>query len=405
MSTGNEIILVAGVLSLLAVFAGFASTRVGTPLLLALIGVGMLAGSDGPGGIEFSDFPSAYLIGSIALAVILFQGGLGTERSMLRKALWPSVALATAGVAVSTGIIGAATVLLLGASWPAGLLLGATTAPTDAAAIAVLLRLSRLAVPSRVVAALELESGLNDPMSVFLTLALIEWLKVPGGMGVGAALLMFLREMGGGLVIGIVSGWLLVRLFRWLDLARSAFPVLALGCTLTVFGGAQVAGASGFLAVYLAGMMVGLYDHPAGQSVTRFFDTLGWLAQNALFLMLGLLVTPHQLPPLLLAGLALTGVLVLIARPASVAACLLPFRWTGRETLFVAWAGLRGGVPIYLTIIPLLSGISASRRLFDIVFVVVIVSVAAQGSTVKLAARLLGLREDPAQDSAQLSGG
>lgn len=394
MAASHEIILVAGVLCLLAIFAGLISARVGTPLLLVFIGVGMLAGEDGPGGIVFDDYRAAYLVGSLALAAILFQGGLDTERSMIQQALWPAVALATAGVAISAGVVGAAVVLLFRVSWPEALLLGAATAPTDAAAVSVLLRLSRAAVPSRVVAALEVESGLNDPMSVFLTVGLVEVLTAPGGLRAGPAALLFLEEMGGGAVIGFASGYALVWLFRRLRVERSVFPVLAVGGALAIFGGAQVVGASGFLAVYLAGIMVGTCEHPARLPVMRFFGTLGWLAQIALFLMLGLLVTPHDLPPLILPALAVSAVLILLARPAGVMACLLPFRWAPRDALFIAWVGLRGAVPIYLTIIPLLRGVRTGPTLFNIVFVVVIVSVAVQGWTIAPAARLLQLRAD-----------
>lgn len=395
MELGNQIILVAGVLSVLAVLAGFASNRVGTPLLLTLIGVGMLAGEDGPGGIEFNNFHAAYLVGSLALVGILFQGGLNTQRDMIRKALWPAVALATVGVAISAGIVGTAAVLLFGISWPLGLLLGVATAPTDAAAVSALLRVSRLAVPSRVVAALELESGINDPMSVFLTLTLVDLLTRPDGIGLGSAALLFTREMGGGVVIGVAGGYLLMWLFRRLRMERSAFPVLAFGCALTVFGSAQVVGASGFLATYLAGVVVGNDDHPAGQPVTHFFDAMGWLAQNTLFLMLGLLATPHAMPPILLPALIVAAILVLLARPVAVMACLLPFRWPTREAAFIAWAGLRGGVPIYLTIIPLLRHVKAGYTLFEVVFAVVVVSVAVQGWTARSVARLLRLRPDP----------
>lgn len=396
MNAGNEIILIAGVLSLLAVLAGLASTRIGTPLLLALIGVGMLAGEDGPGGIPFNNFQAAYLIGSVALAVILFQGGLNTHRSMLRGALWPAVLLATVGVAISAAVIGAAAVGLFGSSWPEGLLLGATTAPTDAAAVSVLLRMSRIAVPSRVVAALEVESGLNDPMSVLLTLVLVGVLTRGDYGGAGNFGLLFLEEMGGGAAIGLASGFVLLKALRWLKPVSSVRPLLALGGALTVFGGAQVLGESGFLAAYLAGVVIGNMNDSEGEPIVRFFDTFGWLAQNALFLMLGLLVTPHQLPAVLLPALAISAILIFLARPIAVASCLAPFRWTVRESAFIAWAGLRGGVPIYLTIIPLLAGVPAGQRLFEIVFVIVIVSVAAQGWTAKPLARLLRLREDPA---------
>ncbi|MGH7037421.1 MAG: potassium/proton antiporter [Stellaceae bacterium] len=392
MAASHEIILVAGALCLAAAFAGLLSARIGMPLLLVFIGIGMLAGEDGPGGIRFDDFQAAYLVGSLALAAILFEGGLGTERAMLRQALWPSIALATAGVVISAGMVGAAVVLMFGVTWPEALLLGAVTAPTDAAAVSVLLRLSRAAVPPRVAAALEVESGLNDPMSVFLTLSLVEALMLPASFGAGRAALLFVKEMGGGAVLGAVSGYALLWLFRRLRAGRSVFPVFAFGGALTIFGGAQVLGASGFLAVYLAGVIVGNYEHPAAQPVTRFFETLGWLAQIALFLMLGLLAAPHQLPPVILPALAVSAVLIVLARPLAVATCLVPFRWRVREAVFIAWAGLRGAVPIYLTIIPLLAGVHNADALFRIVFVVVIVSVAVQGWTIAIAARWLGLK-------------
>lgn len=401
MAAAHEIILVAGALVLLATFAGLASARVGTPLLLVLIGTGMLAGEDGPGGIAFSDFRTAYLVGSLALAAILFEGGLSTEREMIRQALWPSVALATAGVAVSAGLVGAAVVLLFGVSWPEALLLGAATAPTDAAAVSTQLRLTRVAAPSRVTAALEVESGLNDPMSVFLTVSLAEFLTAPSGFSVGHVAALFAEEMAGGAAIGLAGGYALLWLFRRLQAERSVFPALAVGGALTVFGGAQALDASGFLAAYLAGVVVGNHDHPAGQPVARFFGALGWLAQIALFLMLGLLVTPHTLPPVLRPALVVSAVLILLARPAGVLACLLPFGWGVREALFIAWVGLRGAVPIFLTIIPLLAGVESGPVLFNVVFVVVIVSVAVQGWTMGPAARALGLRAAPTGASGE----
>ena len=390
----HAIILAAGALCLLATFAGIISARIGTPLLLAFIAVGMLAGEDGPGGIQFNDFSSAYLIGSLALTFILFSGGLGTERRMIRQALWPSLALATAGVAISAGIVGTVGAELFGLPWLQALLIGAATAPTDAAAVTVLLRLSKAEVPSRVEAALEVESGLNDPMSVFLTVGLVELIVSPQIAGVGHAAVLFLEEMGGGAVLGVASGYALLWLFRWLRLESTVFPVLAVGGALAVFGGAQTLSASGFLAVYVAGIIVGNYEHPAAEPVKRFFGALGWLAQITLFLMLGLLVTPHDLPPLILSALAVSAVLILVARPVGVMACLLPFGWTAREAAFIAWVGLRGAVPIYLTIIPLLAGVKSGPTLFNIVFVAVIVSVAVQGWTIAPAARLLKLRAD-----------
>jgi cell volume regulation protein A len=204
---------------------------------------------------------------------------------------------------------------------------------------------------------------------------------------------MFFREMAGGAVIGLAAGYAMLRVFRSVRLAKSAFPVVALAGALAVFGGAQLLETSGFLATYLAGVVVGNYDHPAGKPVGHFFETLGWVAQNSLFLMLGLLVTPRQLPPILGPALLVSAVLVILARPVSSMACLLPLRWNVREAGFVAWAGLRGGVPIYLAAIALLEGVGSGHTLFNVVFVAVIVSVAIQGWTIKPAARLLRLEE------------
>ena len=392
MQAAHEIILTAGVLCLAATVAGLLSARLGTPLLLVFIAVGMIAGEDGPGGIQFDDFRAAYLVGSLALAAILFQGGVSTERAMVRLALWPSVLLATLGVVVSAGIVGAAARYLFHFSWAEGLLLGSATAPTDAAAVSVLLRLSRAAVPARVTAALEVESGLNDPMSVFLTVALIALLTSPHGLSVAAAGLLLAREMLGGCVIGLGAGAVLLWLFRRLGPERPVFPVLAVGGALAIFGGAQMVEASGFLAVYLAGLIVGNTAHDGREPVVRFFNTLGWLAQIALFLMLGLLVNPHELPAVLLPALLVAAVLVFVARPVGVVMSLAGFRWPVREIAFVSWVGLRGAVPIFLTIIALLGGVHGARLMFNVVFVVVIVSVAVQGWTIAPVARGLGLR-------------
>lgn len=395
MDTVHEILLGTGFLLLLAVLAGMFSARIGTPLLLAFLGLGMLAGEDGPGGILFDDYQTAYMVGSLALAVILFEGGLDTHRGMIRQALWPALALATVGVAISTGLMGAAIVWLFGVSWPSALLLGAAVAPTDAAAVGVQLRLSKAQVPSRLISALEIESGLNDPMSVFLTIALVEILLHPGKTNVTDMALLFAREMGGGAILGLAGGYALLSFFRFAKIGHFAFPIMALAATLLLFGGAQTLGASGFLAVYLAGVVIGNYPHQAVEAIARFFGTLGWLAQISLFLMLGLLVTPHALIPLILPALTSASVLVFIARPIATFSCLMPFGWKARESAFVSWVGLRGAVPIYLTIIPVLAGLRDGERLFGVVYVIVLLSVAVQGSTIIPMARLLRLKSDP----------
>jgi cell volume regulation protein A len=393
MATTHELILGAGILGLLAIFAAAFSSRFGSPLLLAFIGLGMLAGEDGPGGIFFDDYEMAYLIGSLALVVILFEGGLGLKRPMLKKAVAPAIGLATLGVVVTAVIVGASIVLLLHAPWPAALLVGATLAPTDAAAVMSVLRSNDLPVPARVTHVLELESGLNDPMSVFLTIGLVQYLIHPAGMTVPRGLLFFAQELGGGALIGFGGGYALLWLLRRTWVHAPLYPVLALSGALLLFGAAQTLGASGFLAVYLAGAMVGVNESRAANSVTHFFEPLGWLAQISLFLMLGLLVSPHELLGTIGVGLAIAAVLMFLARPAAVAACLLPLRWKLRDSGFVAWVGLRGAVPIYLSIIPILANIRNGERMFSGVFVVVIASVALQGWTMGPLARWLRFKE------------
>jgi cell volume regulation protein A len=393
MATTHELIFGAGLLGLLAIFAATFSSRFGTPLLLAFIGLGMLAGEDGPGGIFFDDYEMGYLIGSLALVVILFEGGLGLKKSTLKTALAPAIGLATLGVAITAVIVAAGIVLLLHLSWPVALLIGATVAPTDAAAVSSMLRSSNIPVPPRVIHVLELESGLNDPMSVFLTIALVQYLIHPAGMTVLRSVLFLLQELGGGAIIGIAGGAVLLWLLRRTWVHAPLYPVLALSGALLLFGAAQTVGASGFLAVYLAGGLVGINESRAANSVTHFFEPLGWLAQIALFLMLGLLVSPHELLNNIWGGLAIAAVLIFLARPAAVAACLLPLRWKVKESGFIAWVGLRGAVPIYLSLIPILANIRNGERMFSGVFVIVIASVALQGWTLGPLARVLKFKE------------
>jgi cell volume regulation protein A len=390
ITRAHELILLGGALGLLSIIAGLISRRVGAPMLLVFLALGMLAGEDGVLGIPYDDFTSAYLIGSVALAVILLEGGLKTPLAMLRLAFWPAAVLATIGVAVTAAILGAFVSLVDGLPLVAALLAGSAAAPTDAAAVAVLLRRADAALPDRLRALLEVESGLNDPMSVFLTLLLLRLIAEPGSMGIGEAALMFSEEMAGGAVIGLAGGWVLAQLLKRLALEGSLAPVLVLTGGLAVFGLAQLLGTSGFLATYLAAIVSGATRHRARQEVEHFFEGMAWLAQIVLFLMLGLLVTPHDLPPYLPGAIIGAAVLILLARPVAVFACLIPFGFTMRETAFASWVGLRGAVPIYLSIIPGLVDPDRDKRLFASIFIVVIASLIVQGWTVGLSARLLG---------------
>jgi cell volume regulation protein A len=396
IAKAHELILLGGALGLLSILAGLISRRVGAPMLLVFLALGMLAGEDGVLGIPYDDFTSAYLIGSVALAVILFEGGLKTPVSMLRLAFWPAAVLATIGVALTAAILGIFVSLVDGLPIIGALLAGSAAAPTDAAAVAVLLRRAGAALPERLLALLEVESGLNDPMSVFLTLLLLRLIAEPGLVGTREAVLLFLEEMAGGAMIGLAGGWVLAQLLKRLPIEGSLAPVLLLTGGIAVFGLAQLLGTSGFLATYLAAIVTGATRHRARQEVEHFFEGMAWLAQIVLFLMLGLLVTPHDLVPYLPGAIIGAGVLIFLARPVAVFACLLPFGFTMRETAFASWVGLRGAVPIYLSIIPALVDPNRDKRLFASIFIVVIASLIVQGWTVGLAARLLGFRRRPA---------
>ena len=396
MARSNELILLGGALGLLSIIAGVLSRRIGAPILLVFLGLGMLAGEDGVLGIPYDDFTSAYLIGSVALAVILFDGGLKTPISMLRLAFWPGVVLATIGVGVTAVILGAAVMLVDGLPLAPALLAGAAAAPTDAAAVAALLRRAGTALPERLLALLEIESGLNDPMSVFLTFVLLRTIADPGSVDVDGAVTLFVEEMVGGTAFGLAGGWLLAQVLKRLPLEASLAPVLALAGGLAIFGLSQLAGASGFLATYLAGIVTGALQQRTKQHVEQFSGGMAWLAQIVLFLMLGLLVTPHELPPYLVGAVVGAAVLIFLARPVAVFACLLPFGFNLRETAFASWVGLRGAVPIYLSIIPGLADPHRDQRLFASIFILVIASLIVQGWTVGVATRLLGFARRPA---------
>ena len=391
MDFANQIILVSAGLITFSIFAGVLSSRIGAPLLLVFLAFGMLAGEDGPGGIVFDDFAVAYLVGSFALALILFDGGLRTNRQALNRAFGPSLALATIGVVLTAGLTGVAAKYLFGLDWIEAFLLGAIVGSTDAAAVFFLLHLRGLRLKARVAATLEVESGINDPMAIFLTLGLV-------GIAMGAQsvanagdaasfLLDFLWQMVGGILFGAAGGALVLRAINRLQLSSGLYPILTGALALLVFALAQAASASGFLAIYLVGFTIGNNQHRATSEISRFSDGVAWLAQIVMFLMMGLLVTPSALVPIFLPALAVALILILVARPIAVWACLIPFNFTPKETAFVSWVGLRGAVPIFLGTIPVLSGVEGAETLFSIAYVIVLVSLILQGWTVPLVAR------------------
>ena len=402
MEASHQLILLGSVLVLLSIFAGLFSARAGAPLLLVFLGLGMLAGGEGPGGILFRDFHAAYLIGSISLAIILFDGGLRTDPGAIRRALWPSLALATVGVIATAALVGAAAALLFSTSWMRGFLVGVIIAPTDAAAVSALLHLRGLELRARVAGTLELESGINDPLSVLLTVLLVSLLLAPAPLTGSHIAALLAREVVGGSAFGIGGGYLLLALINRVEATSGLYAILALAGATTLFGGAQTSGASGFLAVYLAGLILGTHRHRATQVINQAFDAFAWLSQIVLFLMLGLLVTPSALVPILGPSLLIAVVLMLVARPVAVALCLLPFRYTALEIAFISWVGLRGAVPIFLAIIPVLAGLPDAAVFFGVAFIIVLTSLIVQGWTVAAAARMFDLDVPPLQQASRL---
>jgi cell volume regulation protein A len=388
----NQLIFVGALLIVLSVLAGMVSSRLGAPLLLVFLVLGMLAGEDGILGIQFGDYRSTFAVGSIALAIILFEGGLRTPRSVVRLVLWPAVSLATLGVLLSALAIAGFAHLLLGLSPLEGVLLGSVLASTDAAAVFMLLHGRGSSVNARVSGTLELESGMNDPMAVFLTLLCVQLLQTPD-LHAGWYLVVeeLLQAMIGGTVIGLLGGFALRLLVERLNLTTALYPILIAAAALLIFAGANMVHASGFLAVYLSGMVLARAPYRAQQVIARFLDGLAWLSQIAMFLLLGLLVTPSKLVADLPYAILIALALILIARPGSVAIALLPFRFTWPERGFIAWVGLRGAVPIFLASIPILAGLPGAQHYFNVAFVVVLISLLIQGWTIGPAARFLGL--------------
>ncbi len=395
MEMTNNIIMLAGLLFSVSVLISVITTRLGMPLLLAFLGLGMLAGEDGPGRIHFENVEAAYFVGTLALAVILFNGGLCTRISTFRVGLWPALWLATLGVAITAAVTGLMAVWLLPINWTEGLLIGAIVGSTDAAAVFSVLHSRGLQLKQRVDATLQIESGINDPMAIFLTLTLVGLLAPGTGELSWDVAWLFAQQMGVGTVMGLLGGWALGGLINRLTLAVGLYPLLAFSGVLLIFGATAVAGGSGYLAVYLAGLVMGNRPLQGKQNIHRFHDGLAWLSQISMFLILGLLVTPSNLIPVTPYSLLIALVLIVLARPLAVGVCLLPFRFPWRERLFISWVGLRGAVPIVLALFPLLAGLDNAPLFFNVVFFVVLVSLILQGWTVAPAARWLKLEVPP----------
>jgi cell volume regulation protein A len=397
----GTLILIAGALLALGLAASLLAGRLRIPGLVLFLGVGMLIGPDGIGLIPFGnhnhsgDFELAQMVGIIALALILFEGGLAAGFGEIRPVLGSALSLALVGTLLTAIVTGLAAAWLLDISLLKGLLVGSIVSATDGAAIFALLRGSTL--KRRLARTLEGEAGMNDPVAVLLVLGFIEWIRLPGYGPLQMALL-FVQQLGIGALVGGAVGWAAVEAFRRINLATGGlYPVASLAVVALAFGAADVLHGSGFLAVYLAGLAMGSTALPARQTVAAFHDGLAWLAQLTMFLTLGLLVNPADLGPIALNGTALALVLVFLARPLAVIVATARARLTLSERVVLGWAGLRGAVPVVLALFPILAGIDGAHAYFNIAFFAVLVSTLLQGSTFTLIAGILGtLTSEPA---------
>lgn len=387
-----EILLIGGSILLAAcVFMSKLTGRLGIPTLLVFIGVGMLAGSEGLGGIQFDDPGIAQTIGIVSLVLILFSGGLDTEWKSIKPYIPHGLGLATIGVVITCLLVGAFGKLVLDFSWVESLLLGAVVSSTDAAAVFTVLRARGLTFNPGIREVLELESGSNDPMAVFLTIMLIQFLGVEHS-SFAAMILSFVLQMGIGLVVGVGSGrWLRVVLNKVRLEFEGLYPVLTIAAALLTYSVTQKLGGNGFLAVYVNALILGRASFMHKKSLILFHDSLAWLMQISMFLALGLLVYPSDLMMVTGAGVGLALFMHLVARPVAVFVTLAPTNFDWREKIMISWMGLRGAVPIVLATYTLTAEVEKSGLIFNVVFFVVLVSTLIQGFTLKPIAGMLNV--------------
>jgi cell volume regulation protein A len=404
----ESVLIAVALLLLLCVVGSRFSAKVGVPSLLVFLAIGMLAGSDGPGGIDFTNYSLTFVFGSIALAFIIFDGGLRTPWESVRPVLPVGISLASLAVVVTAAVTAAFARYALDLPWTHALLLGAIVSSTDAAAVFSVLRAKSLALKGSVKQVLEFEAGSNDPMAVLLTIAVVSY--VTASIGSASLVALLVTQITFGLVLGWAGGRVAVALINHVGIEyEGLYSVLLLAFVMLLFAAATAVGGSGFLAVYVAGLVIGNARLLHRSSLFKFHDGIAWIAQIALFLILGLLVFPSHLPPVALDGLLLAAFLMFVARPVSVLICAPTRVFDWRERLFVSWVGLRGAAPILLATLPWSAGVESAEYLFNLVFFVVVLSVLVQGTSIGwLATRLRlvePLREEPESGTQALPPG